>query len=181
MKSAPAIMFPLLVVFLTGCAGVIPLPPPRHQPVYGKVISPAEVKFIVPGQTTRTEVIAGLGDQFRDLPRQPVLAYSWEKPAIRWVWWIFIVGNDAAGGGGGCYENSWHAFFVRFDAHDQVAAAQFVSLSQNRTLDEQLEDWAAPKRHGILSGGALVFDPDTGVPRVFEWMRENGQFRAVSN
>lgn len=181
MKTVPATIFLLLGALLAGCVGVVPVPPPRNQPVYGKVIKPEEVKFIIPGQTTRTEVIAGLGDQFRDLPRLPVVAYSWDKPAVRWVWWIFIVGNDTAGGGGGCYENSWHAFFIKFDANDRVAAVRFVSLSQSRSLDEQLEDWATPKRHGFLSGGAHVFNPDTGVPWIFEWMRDNGELSAVSN
>jgi hypothetical protein len=180
MKTAFAIIAPLLAVLLTGCVGVMPVPPSRNQTVRDRVVTPEQVKFIVPDQTTRPEVIARLGDQFRDSPRLPVLAYSWQKPAVRWVWWSFVVGNGAAGGGG-CYENYWRAFFIRFDADGRVAASKFVSLCDRQSLDEQLEDWAVPKQHSFFANGAGIFNPDTGVPRIFESMKENGQFSAVSN
>ncbi len=138
MKTAFVIMLLLLPVLLTGCVGVMPAP--SNEQAYGKVITRNEVRFIVPGQTTRAEVIARLGGQFRDSPRLPVLAYSWEKPAAGLVWWI--VTKDS-GGGGDIERSHWRAFFVKFDTDGRVVATHFVSLSGGKSLDEQLENWAA--------------------------------------
>ena len=173
----------MVAVLLTGCVGVMPVPPsPRNQPACGKVITPEQVKFIVPGQTTRAEVMARLGDHFRDSPRLPVLAYSWEKPAVGWTWWIVVAGPGGAGAAGGHAEgNHWQAFFVKFDASGRVAATKFVSLSNHRSLDEQLEDWAVPKKFGFAKIGAHIFNPDNGVPWFIEDMKQNGQFCGASN
>jgi|GEM_PF-1039548 len=136
-KTACVIILLWLSVLLTGCAGIMPAP--SHEQTYGKVITRNEVRFIVRGQTTRAEVVARLGGQFRDSPRLPVLAYSWEKPAADLVWWI--VTKDS--GGVGYIERShWRAFFVKFDANGRVTATRFASLSGGKSLDEQLENWA---------------------------------------
>jgi len=178
MKTTHAMVLLVPVLLLTGCVGVMPIPPSRNQRACGKVITPEQVKFIVPCQTARAEVIARLGDQFRESPRLPVLAYSWEKPAATLAWWIVSM---ESGGGGHVERSHWRAFFVKFDADGRAANTKFVSLSQHRSLDEQLEDWATSKKHGFISSGAHVFNPDTGVPWVFEAMQESRQFSAISN
>jgi hypothetical protein len=177
MKIAVTLVGLFPVLLLTGCVCLVPLPPTNNQ-VYGRVIESSQTRFIVAGQTTRDEVVARLGGEFRDSPRMAALAYSWETPAADIAWWIAAVET----GGGGHFERShWRAFFVKFDAEGWVANTKFVSLSQHRSLDEQLEDWATPKKHGFISSGAHVFNPDTGVPWVFESMQESGQFSAISN
>jgi hypothetical protein len=182
MKNALATTLPLLAVLLAGCVGVMPVPQSRNQPACGKVITPELVKFVVPGQTTRGEVIARLGDHFRDSPGLPVLAYSWEKPAVGWTWWIFLVGPGAVVAGGGHTEgNHWRAFFVKFDANGRVAATRFVSLYQRKSLDEQLENWAVPKKSGFAKIGARIFNPDNGVPWFIEDMKQNSQYYTASN
>lgn len=180
MKTALAINLLFLTVLLTGCVGVLPVPPARREPAHGKVITRADVKFIVPGQTTRDEVIARLGDQFRDSPRLPVLAYAWEKPACGLMWWIVLAGPGGAGAGGGHSEGSdWQAFFVKFDANEQVATTKFVSLCDRRSLDEQLEDWAIGKTHHLADADGYLFSPDSGVPQFIEYMKKTGQFGAA--
>ena len=134
----------LLLLLLTGCVAVFPVP--SSEKTYGKIITPQAVKFIVPGQTTRDEVVARLGDQFRDSLRQPVLAYSWEKPAADLVWFAVSTEN---GGGGHLERSYWRAFFVAFDSGGRVRRTEFVRLSGKKSLDEQLEDWA--QRHDAAS------------------------------
>ena len=142
MKTAFTILCLLSAALLTGCVGLVPLPPTYNQ-TYGRVIETPQTRFIVAGQTTRDEVIAGLGGEFRDSPRMAALAYSWEKPAADVAW----LGGGMMGGGGGHFERShWRAFFVAFDAGGKVRRTEFSSLSQRKSLDEQLEDWA--ERHG---------------------------------
>jgi hypothetical protein len=137
-----------LLVGLTGCIAVVPVP--SSEKIHGKIITPKEVKFIVPGQTTRAEVMARLGEQFRDSPRQPVLAYSWEKPAVGVMWGFLLAGPDFEFHRGGYSERSyWRAFFVEFDSGERVRRTEFKHLSGKKSLDEQLEDWA--KRHGAAS------------------------------
>ena len=149
MKTTIIFVSLLPVLLLTGCIGMIPLPPTDKQ-VHGQVIEGSQTQFIVAGQTTRDEVVARMGGQFRDSPRMAAMAYSWEKPAAD-VGWIFILpAGEAAVGGGGHFERShWRAFFVAFDAGGKVCRTEYVSLSQRKSLDEQLEDWA--QRHGAAS------------------------------
>ncbi len=142
MKTTITFISLLPVLLLTGCVGLVPLPPTYNQ-TYGRVIGKSQTRFIVAGQTTRNEVIVKLGGEFRDSPRVEALAYSWEKPAADMAWWI--CSTDA--GAGGHFERShWRAFFVSFGAGGKVCRAEFVSLSQRKSLDEHLEDWA--QRHG---------------------------------
>ena len=144
----PAGLAASILFFLTGCIAVFPVP--SSEKTYGKIITPQEVKFIVPGQTTRAEVMARLGDQFRDSPRLSVLAYAWEKPAVGVMWGYFLAGPDFEVHDGGYSERShWRAFFVEFDSGGQVRRTKFMHLSGKKSLDEQLEDWA--QRNGAAS------------------------------
>ena len=174
MKTALTILLPLLAALLTGCVGVLPVPLSPGTPTFGKVLTRADVNFIVPGHTTRAEVEAKLGTGHAAL-RYPALAYPWEKPAVGWVCWIIVMGPDCAvAGGAACEGNHWRAYFVGFDAAGRVAATKFVWLANRKSLDEQLEHWAASRKPGIYEASTKVFNPDTGVPRLIEGIQKNG-------
>ena len=164
MKTAVAILCMLSAALLTGCVGIV-FPVPSDGTTHGKVMTREQVSFIVPGKTTREDVIARLGDQFRSSPRLPALAYSWEKPATGWGWGI---GAEAGGAGGHVERSLWRAFFVRFDDSERVVSVKFVSLSGRKSLDEELENWAAKKDSYSTQIGAIIFDPDNGAPRIVE-------------
>jgi hypothetical protein len=169
MKTALTFILPLVAGLLTGCVGVLPVPPSASQPSHNQPITRAQVRFIVPGQTTRAEVVSRLGDHFRDSPRMPVLAYAWEKPAVGWTWWIFLIGPaNIAAGGAQMEGNQWRALFVKFNAADRVEAIKFKSLCNGRSLDEQLEDWAVARKHGFTETGGHLFNPASGVPWMFD-------------
>ena len=138
MKAiVPALLSSL---FLTGCVGVIPVPSFSSKPVAGIPIKPQQTEFIVVGETTHAEVVDRLGARFRESPRVPALAYSWELPGGEGVWWIC----GLEGGTGDRFEWSrWRAFFVMFDDSGHVASSKFKRLSSRKSLDEQLEDWFA--------------------------------------
>jgi hypothetical protein len=131
----------LMPVLLTGCVGLIPVPS-RSKVEVGRVIESRETKFIVPGRTSRAQVIERLGANFRTCPRQPALAYAWEiwRGMIIW-WWGFAAGEAAVGDGGESEWSNWRAFFVAFDEQGLVTQTEFVHLSGGKSLDEQLEDW----------------------------------------
>lgn len=172
MKTKSFLLLLLVALLFTGCA-IVPYPVPSNDgQTYGKVITPKDVNFIIPGQTTQAEVVAQLGDQFHDSLRLPVIAYTWEKPAVGIGWSWILISRDAAAAGGGSVERShWRAFFVRFDAAGRVQNTKFVSLSSRHSLDEQLEDWASKTSHSQF--GDSIFNPDTGVPRLAEALQNN--------
>ena len=167
MKTA-LVFLPLLAAWLTGCVGVV-VPVPSHDKTYGKVITREQVRFIIPGQTARADVVEKLGSQFRDSPRLPALAYSWEQPAAGLLWfWVIVIPPSGIGDGDYTERSHWRAFFVAFDNSGKVSRTKFVSLSGRKSLDEQLEQWAACKYESCLKNGAHIFNPDTGAPLILE-------------
>jgi hypothetical protein len=152
MKTAPAIIRSMLAALLsagvlTGCApfgigmgAVVPVPRLSKKKIeQGREITAWEIQFVVPGRTTRAEVITRLGNDFRDSPRVSALAYSWQYngPQIYWGYG-FIGGYDQHG----VVDFGWRAMFVAFDQDDRVVQSQFYHLRGRKSLDEQLEDWA---------------------------------------
>ena len=138
-----------LATLLTGCVGLLPIPPLSNQLLAGRVIKQSDASFIVPGCTTRLEVERRLGPCSRDCPRAPSVAYSWERPGWTMFWWVVGryggIGDNFAVGG-------WHALFVAFDDDGVVLQKEFASLSDLSSLDEQLEQWAErvrKKKHPI--------------------------------
>jgi hypothetical protein len=169
MKTTYTVAGLVPILLLTGCIGVIPLPASDPR-VHGRVIEKSQTQFIIAGRTTRMAVITHLGGEFRASPRVPALAYSWEKPAADIAWW-FIAGEFGAGGH---YERShWRAFFIEFDAGGKVCRTKFARLSEDSSLDEQLEDWVLRKHKSFKETGGGIFDPDTGRPRFIETMEES--------
>jgi hypothetical protein len=130
------------------------VPSGSKVPEAGQVIARQETTFIIAGRTTRAEVKERFGPRVRECPRAPALAYSWELPGGSTLWWWFAVTPYAAGGQSGEIEwNHWRALFVGFDPQDKVAVTEFVRLSNGKSLDEQLERWAARRRLGTRSAG----------------------------
>jgi hypothetical protein len=130
------------MALLTGCVGIIPVPSSSKVPEVGQVIKPDAAGFIRPGQTSREQVVERLGQDFRASPRLPVLAYSWDLPGGRALWWWCVAWGEVAAGDAGEFEWShWRAFFVAFNEIGVVTRTQFVRLSGRKSLDEQLEAW----------------------------------------
>lgn len=126
-------------LLLTGCAGILPIPPFSNKVEAGRKLERRDASFIVPGCTTQIEVGQRLGRSSRDCPRPPAVAYSWEKPGWTIFWWVAapfggVRDNFPAGG--------WDALFVTFDAQGIVLQKDFVRLSHQSSLDDQLERWA---------------------------------------
>ncbi|MEK0448857.1 MAG: hypothetical protein RL088_1125 [Verrucomicrobiota bacterium] len=144
--KALAVVFVSFVSFsVTGCVGVIAVPPLSNKPVSGKVIPRRDATFIKPGTTTRAEVIRSLGTGYRDSIRVAAIAYPWELPGGKWVSWgmIFVpIANWSSGDASSGDFARWRALFVDFDARGVVTRKEFVRLKPKLTLDEQLEAWA---------------------------------------
>jgi hypothetical protein len=139
-----ALMLLAATGLVTGCVGLIPVPSLSRQPADGRVIQAQEAAFIVPGQTTRAQVVEQLGADFRASPRLPVMAYSWDLPGGTALWWWAVFCTEGGAGDAGEFEwGRWRAFFVAFDQDGYVTKTKFVRLSGRKSLDEQLEAWGA--------------------------------------
>ncbi len=163
MKAMTFLLLPLAALLVTGCVGlVVPLPSSGGK-AYGHAVTPAQVKFIVPGQTTRAEVVREFGGPGHISLRQPALAYTWEEPAADLLW-FWIIPFPPGAGDGGCVERAhWRAFFVAFDAAGKVSRTQFILLAGGRSLDEQLDRWAVRDREACRVA-EIFFDADSGAP-----------------
>lgn len=123
-------------ILLSGCIGYVPSF--SKEPVSGKQITKSDADFIVPGRTTRAEVIRKLGTQHcRESLRIAAMGYGWEMP--RGHWFAFSpYGTDVA-----AWElTRWRALFLAFDSRGVVTRKEFVKLEHKRSLDDQLEKWA---------------------------------------
>jgi hypothetical protein len=122
----------------SGCIGYVPSV--SQTPVSGKVIARRDAGLIVPGQTTRAEVIKTLGPQYRESIRGAAMAYPWEMRAG----FVFAVAMDRTQIAAARSDDftTWHALFLQLDARNVVTRKQYVRLRGGRTLDEQLDRWA---------------------------------------
>lgn len=125
-------------ILLSGCVGYVPSF--SKTPVCGKQITKSNAEFIVPGKTTRAEVIRRLGTQHcRESLRVAAMGYGWEMPGGYGFFFLM----DRMNAAGDVWElTRWRALFLAFDSHDVVTRKEFVKLKGSRTLDEQLEKWA---------------------------------------
>lgn len=136
-----------LPFLLPGCVGVLPFPELSSQPTHGTKLLAKDTAFIRVGTTSAAEVFGRLGTDCRCDPRERAVAFPWELPGGRGIWWIVCM---EAGAGGEFEWSRWRAFFVAFNANNAVTAAGIQHLSSGKSLDEQLEAWA--KKHHAAPG-----------------------------
>ncbi|HZR18005.1 MAG TPA: hypothetical protein VFE51_11975 [Verrucomicrobiae bacterium] len=135
----------VLLTFLTGCVGVLPLPEFSNHPTYGTILRARDIAFIAVGTTSASEVFGALGTNCLCTPRWRAVAFSWELPGGRGLWWVSSMENGIAGE----FEWSrWRALFVAFGTNNVVTATATKHLSSSRSLHEQLETWARDHHAG---------------------------------
>jgi hypothetical protein len=142
--------------FLSGCAGfayVVPVPHKGDKAITGHIFEREDLKKILPGKTTRAEVVSRMGIGFRQTHDNWALSYSWEKSGPDMYHGLFFAA--ASYGGSGVFGefgktdsawSYWRAIFIQFDADDLVVEAEFIRLSSRKSLDEQLEAWNSKNR-----------------------------------
>jgi hypothetical protein len=154
-----ALMLLAVTGLVTGCVGLIPVPSFSGEAPVGRVIQAQEAAFIVPGQTTRAQVVEQLGADFRPSPRLPVIAYSWDLPGGTALWWWVVFCTEGGAGNAGEFEwGRWRAFFVAFDQDGYVTKTKFKRLSDRKSLDEQLEAWGRL----VMQNKTMIASPSTG-------------------
>jgi hypothetical protein len=125
-------------VLLSGCLGF--LPAVSDEPISGRKITRVEANFIMPGSTTRAEVVQKLGKAYSEFPRVPAIAYSWESPSGTG----FLL-NPMDSQARTHDLTSWRALFLAFDSSGVVARKEFVHLRKGHPLVHHLEKWVGSK------------------------------------
>ena len=151
MTLTPRVLVPIAAlvgsVLFTSCVGYVP--PLDRTPIGGHQIGQGDAGFIVPGKTTRAEVVKALGSGYRESSVVPAMAYPWELPAGT-TFWFLMSPYQAAGDTHKL--TSWRALFLEFDRRGVVRRKEFVRLKKGHSLDEQLEKWAGYQPAGLLRG-----------------------------
>jgi hypothetical protein len=155
--KATMLMGLMMLGLLTGCVGLLPVPSKSKTPEVGRVITPQDAEFIRPGLTSRQQVVERFGQDFRAAPRLPALAYAWELPGGRAMWWWCVAFGEGAAADAGEFEWShWRALFVAFDQDGMVTRTKFVHLTGRKSLDEQLEAWGRSLKRRNASAGLVA-------------------------
>ncbi|NBR86779.1 MAG: hypothetical protein EB141_06655 [Verrucomicrobia bacterium] len=155
MLRTLALLLPALV-FGTGCAYVaVPLPASGKPVLSGRVIEKKEARFIVPGVTTRDEVIEAFGSNFRTSGREAAISYSWTQKGGDMLWFSAVVtdreGVESVLDAGKTAWTCWRALFIDFDPSGHVLKAELVKLNSNFSVDTQRDEWSAKVRGETLA------------------------------
>ncbi|MBE0602264.1 MAG: hypothetical protein IH611_01370 [Deltaproteobacteria bacterium] len=102
-----------VVLLLGGCA--IPLYPKCGGWLQGKerCLDRKSLAFIVPGETTKDDVIGKIGFPTRVLRNGTLYGYDWETPS-----WLVILAGPTTAAGGMLEKN--HVLLVEFDENSRV-------------------------------------------------------------
>lgn len=136
-----------LLALVSGCVGVVPIPPSSSEPVSGQVLRSSDGSFIVPGVTTRREVEQRLGKCTHECPRAGAVAYTWEKPGWEVGWWAAWM-YGGTGGTAPMPMSGWKALLIAYDKTGRVEAKEIVPLNHRHPLDNQMVRWAESARRG---------------------------------
>ncbi len=140
--------FSLLVLLLSFCGGCIPIPWTKPHKVLGRgtPISAESARLVIPGQTTRPEVVSLFGTNYVAINHDRSIAYEWDTPGIEFEMHMFLIVPNFGGWdeeAGEPSTSSWRAYFVAFDEQGFVRAAQLKKLSMNKSVSDQLQRWEA--------------------------------------
>jgi len=112
-------LLPLVAcIALCGCAGVVPLPARTQTPANQQLKEKVSANFIVPGQTTRSDVLAKLQPLAAGLEGDRFFMARWSSSNKGG--WVFLCGYINCVGGGSRFWSTTNAL-VEFDDGERVA------------------------------------------------------------
>ena len=130
---AYTLLAPMLV--FTGC---LYIPVKENKVVSGKKISDDQLLLIQPGVTTKTDIIAELGEPDVFWEDECVFAYNWEmRNAI--MPWAFGYGYDGAAG---VVEfDKDYVLLIQFDQNDCVKRFELTTRTIFESYGDHLIEW----------------------------------------
>jgi hypothetical protein len=136
-------MMLLSVFFLLGCPVILPL----GGSDIGRRVSKDQLTFVRPGTTSKTEVIAQLGEPNVIWENERVLAYNWD--VIRSKYLVGVLGPGSSPPYG-TVENRTHCIlFFRFDPEDRVERFELTRRPSTVSYGEHLRKWVRQDRRQL--------------------------------
>jgi hypothetical protein len=135
----------LLVFFLLGCPVVLPL----GGGDVGRRITKNQLAFVRPGITSKSDVIAQLGEPDVIWENERVLAYNWD--VIRSKYLVGVLGPGSSPPFG-TVENRVHCVLLfRFDPEDRVERFQLTRRPSSDSYGAHLRKWVGQGREQLDS------------------------------
>lgn len=129
-----------------GCLA-IPIPQGSKNIVtYGKKVEETQLSFIVPGQTTKVEVIEKIGQPNLMLDDLGVMAYGW-KMLVAYVPYVLFLRGDA-----GIEKLDYQCLLLMsYDDRGVIHRSEIVRYSavasSTKTIEELTRQWAVKEHH----------------------------------
>jgi|GEM_PF-6904043 len=139
-RYRPLAVFFLIVTCLSCLAGCLYIPQRQRQvELRGERLKADKLSVIVPGQTTKAEIIANVGQPYLMLDDFGVMAYYW-KMLTAYVPYAFGMGFS---GGAGIIELSETSILlIAYDAEGIVTRYETIHPKLAQTVNEEAITWA---------------------------------------
>ncbi len=133
---------------LVGCL-VLPVPTPHGRVLEGREVQAADIAFVRPGETSRSEVVRQFGQPSVYWRDENTLIYRWVQREGILFW---AVAGATTGGAGAMDLTAEFAYLVRCDAADRVVATETIRIRRSPSFGEQLLRWRDARRSGVGVG-----------------------------
>ncbi len=120
-----------------GCV-LLPIPTAERKVLAGKPVAEEQLAFIVPNTTTRSEVVARLGNPDVIWEEARLFAYNWEMRQGILVW---AVGAYYSGAAGVADIPRHYMLLIRFDDQDRVQRFERAVRPARETHGDFLKEW----------------------------------------
>ena len=117
IRRIPATSYAIGCLLLSGCAGVVPLPTHTETPAQVQIKEKVTAKFVVPGQTTKGEVLAKLSSVDSGISDDQFFLARWSSSNK--VGFALLCGYISCMGGGSRLWKTSNAL-LEFDDHNLV-------------------------------------------------------------
>lgn len=150
MNTRPVLLAAILpIAWLPGCLAV-PLSEPKV--LAGAEVMPEQLEFLVPGVTTRVEVIERLGQPDIEWEDARVFSFDWD---MRWGVMIWAVGGYTVGYVGITEIPVHHLLLIEFDEDWRVCRFEHVVRNELTSYSNLLLDWKAASDRTCASAGPI--------------------------
>jgi hypothetical protein len=137
MRARVVIFLLASALLQSGCI-MLPIPTPEKKVLQGKPVTPEQIAFLSPGDTTSAQVVARLGKPDIIWEEARVYAYNWVLRSVVLFWAVGAGGRGAAG-----LEDleGRHALLIQFDRHDRVLRYESVVRPPLKSYGDFLKEW----------------------------------------
>jgi hypothetical protein len=133
-----AVLLILMPIVTTGCI-TIPIPTTEKKILAGQPVTEEQLAFLVPGVTTREEVVRQLGNPHIIWEDARIITYDWD---VRRGILLWAVGGYATGTGGIKDIPKHYLLILQFDENDRVLRFEKAIRPLSRSYMPFLKDWA---------------------------------------